>query len=233
MISKTRLKHRHLRQLPHLTASRPLPHEETSCVQQLRRWFQRGSNQPSSLVQLLVCFVADVAVSPSPRTPQRTRNSEPANCRTVVCALELSSRVSKSHPVSHRIRSVRPPSSSHVDKTSLCPTFPISARSVCPASFVVSRSISSMKSCSPLFRSIVRCYSFIVFELHWTSLSSSVVEPSLADVPLVSSDLPVPPLGSASLFHCATSVVVSSSPSETFPFTNPCATRTPLAVATL
>ena len=69
------------RQLPHVTASRPLPHEETSCVQQLRRKFQCGLNQPPSSVQLLVCFVADFTFSLSPRTPQRTRNSEPANCR--------------------------------------------------------------------------------------------------------------------------------------------------------
>ena len=84
-IYKTRLKHLHFRQLPRLTASKPLPHEVTSCVQQLRRKFQCDSNQPSSSVQLLVCFVADLTVSQSPRTPQSTRNSEPSNCRTVVC----------------------------------------------------------------------------------------------------------------------------------------------------
>ena len=83
LISNARLKHLHLRQLPRLTASRPLPHEEISCVQQLCRQFHCGSNQPASSVQLPVCFVADATVSPSPRTPQRTRNSEPVNCRTV------------------------------------------------------------------------------------------------------------------------------------------------------
>ena len=36
-------------------------------------------------------------------------------------AQELPPRVSKSHPVSREIRSVRPPNSSHVDKSSLCP----------------------------------------------------------------------------------------------------------------
>ena len=82
-----------------------------------------------------------------------------------------------------------------------------------------------MKSCFPLLRSIVRCCSFIVFRLHWTSLSSSVVEPSLADVSLVVSGLPVPPLGPASLFDCATSVAVSSS----LPVTVLRATRTSLA----
>ena len=45
---------------------------------------------------------------------------------------------------------------------------------------VVSGSISSIKSCFPLFRSIVRCCSFIDFRLHWTSLSSSVLEPTIA-----------------------------------------------------
>ena len=39
--------------------------------------------------------------------------------------------MSKSHPVS---REILPPSNLHVDKSSLCPTFPISARSACPAS---------------------------------------------------------------------------------------------------
>ena len=142
--------------------------------------------------------------------------SEPANCRAVCSGQascpELPSRFSKSHHVSRDIRSGRPPSSSHVGKSSLCPTLPISARST-----------SSTKSCFPLFRSIARWCSFIVFKLRWTSLSSSVVEPSLADVPLVSSGLPTLPLGPASLFDCTAHVVVSSSPSETFPVTVPSA----------
>ena len=46
----------------------------------------------------------------------------------------------------------------------------------------------------PLFRSIARSCSFIVFKLHQTSLSFSVVEPSHADVSLVSSGLPALPL---------------------------------------
>ena len=56
LISTTCVKHLHFRQLPRLTASRPLAHEEPTCVQQLRRWFQCGSNEPSSSVQLLVCL---------------------------------------------------------------------------------------------------------------------------------------------------------------------------------
>ena len=61
----------------------------------------------------------------------------------------------------------------------------------------------------------------IVLRLHWTSLSSSVVEPSPASVPIVSQSLPVLHLVPTSFFDCAAFVVVSSSPSETFPVTVP------------
>ena len=93
-----------------------------------------------------------------------------------------------------------------------------------------------MGSCFPLFRSIARCRSFIVFKLRWTSLSSSVVEPSLADVPLVSSRSASSSSGSKlRCFDCTAFVVVSSSPSETFP--SDCSTctvqhRPPATVAT-
>ena len=56
LVSTSRLKHLHFKQLPRLTSSRPLPHKETSCVQQLRGQFQCCSNQQSSFVQLLIGF---------------------------------------------------------------------------------------------------------------------------------------------------------------------------------
>ena len=61
---------------------------------------------------------------------------ETQNLQTVVqlsvsrpTALELPSRVTKSHPMSREIRSGHPPCSSHVDRSSLCPPFRVSARS--------------------------------------------------------------------------------------------------------
>ena len=58
---QTRLKYLQFRQLPRLTASRPL-HEETPCVRQLRRQSQCGSNQPSSSVASHVQYLMRFAV---------------------------------------------------------------------------------------------------------------------------------------------------------------------------
>ena len=91
-----------------------------------------------------MCFVTDVTVSPSPRTPWRTGNSEPADCRAFVsearpAAQELPSCVSKSHPVSREIQHVFVLPAAHMwTKARFVPRCLIAARSVCLASFVVS-----------------------------------------------------------------------------------------------
>ena len=96
---------------------------------------------------------------------QETRNQQLAGQLSVSrpAALELPSRVSKSHPVSREFRSVCLPSSAHTLALSHVPDL---------SQIFLSGLTSSMKSYFPLFRSNARCCSFIVFKLHWTSLSS-------------------------------------------------------------
>ena len=103
------------------------------------------------LYNLWFCFVADVTVSPSPRTPQRTRNSEPATCRAIVCE---QTRCPSNSPHA---------SASHIQYLASFAVFVSQAAHTLALSHVpdlsqifLSGLTSSMKSCFPLFRSNAR-----------------------------------------------------------------------------
>ena len=102
LISVSRLKRVHLRQHPCLTTSKPLPHKKTSPVSALLFLHLHGHHNG-----------------------QETRKQQTVGqlSRSRQAAPELPSRVSKSHPASRDIHSVRPPNSPHVDKSSPFPTF--------------------------------------------------------------------------------------------------------------
>ena len=109
-------------------------------------------------------------------------------------AIALPSPVSKSHSISRRMRSVRPPSNSQVDRSSLSHTLPIS-RSSAARLFTVQRVQAS--------------------------LSSSAVGPSPAVAPFVSSVLLTHPLGPSTSAARASSDAVSSHFSDMSPETAP------------
>ena len=100
LISESRLKHVHLRQHPCLTTSKTLPHKKTSPVSALLFLHLHGHHNG-----------------------QETRKQQTVGqlSRSRQAAPELASRVSKSHPASRDIHSVRPPNSSNVDKSSPFP----------------------------------------------------------------------------------------------------------------
>ena len=171
--------------------------------------FRPTPDSPEATEQLLVCF--DVTVSPSPRPPQSTRNSEPRS-GTPLMRQQVTAFC--------EIRSVSPPSSSHVDQSSICPTFPISPRSVCPASFcrqLINLVHEELFPTLPQHRSLLLISSSSCTKLHCRlPLSNHRVQMFHS----FHEGLPVLPLGPALLFDCTTSVPVSSSLSET-QFSNP------------
>ena len=113
LISKTRLKHLHFRQLPRLTASRPLPHEETSnCVTSFSG--ARTNLRPLYNFWFVFSLTSLSLHRHGHHNAQETRNQQTVGQLSLSrpAALERPSRVSKSHPVSLEIRTVLPPSNS-------------------------------------------------------------------------------------------------------------------------